>query len=595
MNESMNETLLPPAPKRGLSEGVVILIGVLAFCVLAVAFLAIDPFRWNVVGNLKMLVGLGGDPVIASIPANTKMYIGIDLLNAQPDKLNRVVKPFAEASGSATKDTNAAIQDLDKQLKESAGVTFSDDIMPWIGKTAGMSIQDIQLDKSGAPQKIDLLIAVQSRDNAKADAFLKKIKDSIESKSGKKLTESTYANITIYSKKIETVGNFTDGFAFARSGDVVLLSMTDAGVQAAIDAQKGDSLAKDKAYLDLAEKLPKDRMMMMYMAPQKFIDMYMALIKSNPSTAAAVTAETQQLIKEQYEKIAGMGMSLTMVEAGLQMDVLATYIPEKMTAADKSMLSIDKSPLKTVNMLPENALVFAGGRLPTDYWKTVRDQMIKMGSITQEEYDESMKQFEKQFKFNPDKDLLPYLGGEMMLAVMPSSQGLFQEYDLDLGLVMALESTDPAKMSASVDKLAAAMPALIGAPLDRKEASGLTYYNYKMAGAEIFAIGAGKPYLLLGTSGGVLENLFASKSSLASSARYQTAIKTLPSGTLPTLYLDMEGMLGNIRESMPKSSLESFNKSTQSLKPMTTIVAGNSMVNDSTAKFTLVLAITPVK
>lgn len=595
MNETMNEPLLPPTPKRGIPEGVVILIGVLAFCVLAVAFLAIDPFRWNVVGNLKMLVGLGGDPVIASVPANTKMYIGIDLINAQPDKLNRVVKPFAEASGSATKDTNAAIQDLDKQLKESAGVTFSDDIMPWIGKTAGMAIQDIQLDKSGAPQKIDLLIAVQSRDNAKADAFLKKIRDSIETKSDKKLTESTYANVTIYSQKSETSSNFSNGFAFARSGDVVLLSMTEAGVQAAIDAQKGDSLAKDKAYLDLAEKLPKDRMMTMYMAPQKFIDMYMALLKSSPSTAATLPEGTQQLLKEQYEKMNGMGMSLTMVEAGLQMDILADYVPEKLTTTEKNAFNQIKIPLKTVEMLPENTLLFAGGQIASENWKIFREQMIKTGNITQAEYDESMSQFEKQFKFNPDKDLLPYLGGEVMLALMPSSQGLFQQYNLNLGMVMAMESTDPAKMSATVDKLAAAMPALIGAPLDRKEATGLTYYNYKMTGAEIFAMGTGKPYLLLGTSGGVLENLFATKSSLASSARYQTAIKTLPSGTLPTLYLDLEGLLGNIRETMPKTSLESFNKSTQSLKPMTTIVAGNSIVNGSTMKFTMVLAITPTK
>ena len=108
-------------------------------------------------------------------------------------------------------------------------------------------------------------------------------------------------------------------------------------------------------------------------------------------------------------------------------------------------------------------------------------------------------------------------------------------------------------------------------------------------------MGVGKPYLLVGTSGDVLENLFSGKSSLARSARYQSALKTLPSGTVPYFYVDVEGLLGTIRETMPKTSLDSFNKSTQALTPVTMMVAGNSMVNDNLMKMTMVVFITPVK
>jgi hypothetical protein len=597
MNETLNETLLPPAPKRGIPEGVVILIGVLAFCVFAVAFLAIDPFRWNVVGNLKMLVGLGGDPVIASIPANSKMYIGIDLLNAQPEKLNRLFKPFADAAGSTTKDTNAAIQDLDKQLKEASGITFTDDIVPWIGKSAGLSIQELQMDANGMPQKVEMVFSVQSRDNDKADAFLKKLKSSIETESDEKLSEAAYANVTIYSLKTEASSGFNAGIAFARSGDVVLVSLTDTSIKSAIDAQKGNSLGKDKVYLALTEKLPKDRLMTMYIAPQQFMEMYFSLLTANPTYGAAFSEQTLQLMREQFQKVDGEIISWSIVEAGLQMDILASYVPEKLTAADKSAFTQLKTPLKTVEMLPENTLLFAGGQITSEAWKTMRDQIIKMGGVSQSEYDESMSQFEKQFKVNPDKDLIPYLGGEMMLAVMPSSQGLFQQAKVNLGAVIALGSTDSTKVTAAVDKFAAAMPALMGQPLDRKEATGVTYYKMvdPSSKTEMFAMGVGKPYLLVGTSGDVLENLFSAKSSLARSARYQSALKTLPNGAVPSFYIDLEGLLGTIRETMPKTSLESFNKSTQALKPVTLLVAGNSMVNDNLMKITMVVFITPVK
>jgi hypothetical protein len=597
MNETMNETLLPPTPKRGLSEGLVILIGVLAFCLIAVAFLAIDPFRWNVVGNLKMLVGLGGDPVIESIPANSKMYIGIDLLNAQPEKLDRIVRPFTEAAGSTTKNTNAAIQDMDKQLKDATGITYTDDVMPWIGKSAGLSIQELQMNADGMPQKMEMVFAVQSRDNNKADAFLKKLKSSIETEGDQKLSETSYANVTIYSLKSEVSSDFTAGVAFARSGDVVLVSLTDTSIKAAIDAQKGNSLGKDKAYLALIDKLPKDRLMTMYVAPQQFMEMYFSLLKANPTYGAAFSEQTLQLMREQFQKIEGEAISWSIVDAGLQMDAFASYVPDKLTAADKAAFSQLKTPLKTVEMLPENTLFFAGAQTTNEAWKTIRDQIVKMGTISQSEYDESMAQFEKQFQVNPDKDLIPYLGGEMMLAVVPSSQGLFQQLKVNLGMVIAVGSTDPAKVTAAVDKFATAMPALIGQPLDHKEATGVTYYKMvdPSSKTEMLAMGVGKPYLLIGTSGDVLENLFSGKSSLARSARYQAAVKTLPSGAVPSFYADVEGLLGTIRETMPKASLESFNKTTQAFKPMTMMVAGNSMVNDNLMKMTMVIFITPVK
>ena len=165
----------PPSPKTShkktyLAIGAALIVVLLCVCVVAGAFLWADPFQWGVVGSVKMLLGLGGNPAISAMPENTPVYIGFNLLNAQQSKLNHVIQPFVDAINTTTGNTGNAVQDLDKQMKKSMGVTITDDIVPWIGKNAGIGFTKSIRSTYSSPSDLGLVLALQSRNNSKADA-----------------------------------------------------------------------------------------------------------------------------------------------------------------------------------------------------------------------------------------------------------------------------------------------------------------------------------------------------------------------------------------------------------------------------------------
>jgi hypothetical protein len=223
--------------------------------------------------------------------------------------------------------------------------------------------------------------------------------------------------------------------------------------------------------------------------------------------------------------------------------------------------------------------------------------LLNMGAVRQEDYDAAMQQFADEFGVNPDTELIPYLGGEMAVAVFPSTEGfLAQSANADLGGIILVETSDGKAMLGTLDRLAAHFGEL-GSPLDRKTAGDLTYYEVtdsRQTGG-MFALGVGKQYLTIATSGQSLEDIFSGKNTLTKSDRYRQSAKALPGGISPVMYLDLEGLLGIVREGMSGGSLQSFNESMKALEPVTSIIAGTAPQRGRTTRSTLVILIKPVK
>jgi hypothetical protein len=248
-------------------------------------------------------------------------------------------------------------------------------------------------------------------------------------------------------------------------------------------------------------------------------------------------------------------------------------------------------------MLPEDALAFFGAQTVRESWENLRDQVISLAGISEADYDEAMIEAEKQIGFNPDTDLFPYLGGEMLFAALPSSEGMLAaQGNIDLGGVLLVGTTDSTAMGATVKDFAAALEEQ-GLSVDQSEAKGLTFYSAidDSSGEPIFAFGVSEKYLLAGSSGAMLEGLFAGETSLARSDHYRLPVRALPGGMSPLLYVDIEGTLGILREGMSGSSLKSFNDAVKFLEPVPTIVAGTSSARDGVLRSTLIIFLTPAE
>jgi hypothetical protein len=585
--------------RTGLMIGIVALLVVCCCCVAGIAVVALDPFQWNLVDNFQALLG-GGDPVAAAMPADSELYLGVNLANARPDQLKRVVQPFLDVmEDEDVQDMDSLLEEMDTQLQEDLGLTFTEDVQPWVGASAGISLSELKLDEYGGLESARLVIAVQSRDNKKADAFLQKLFDAMKKQSpDAEFAETEYNKVKIYAMTPE----YGDGLAFARSGGLVLISLKAEDIQQVVDTPKGDSLAQSETYKKLLKALPKNRLLTLTFDTAQLKDLYQSLYSDLPADEFEVfggsAANAQEMLMEQLEKVSGQAMSLSIVDVGLAMDVVALYNTDKLTEQDKKSIQAVNGDYKMIDRLPEQTLMYVGGWLLEDGWPALRDQIIQASGISQAEFDEAMQAFEEQVGFNPDTDLLPYLGGEMAVAIFPSQEGLLaSQMQVELGALAVMGTTNADPVFLALEKLSQAATEMGGLTVKEETTDDLNYFviTDPMSEAEAVAYGMGQRYLLLGTSGSALEELFGSGPSLAKSPRYQSATKALPAGMNPVFYLDIEGMLQALETGLLAQAGGEFEESAKFLQPVPRVIAGAKTSGGDTVTANLIIFIKPPK
>jgi Protein of unknown function (DUF3352) len=206
-----------------------------------------------------ILVGCGGDDgggdvevgPAAAVPANAPIY------------LDATVKPTGQARTDAqaalskvldTDDPGAKIISLidqeGQQQPPDERFTYAADIEPWLGERIGAFFTSVSGEGKGAA-------VAETTDPARALAAARK------SESGATQT-SDHGGTTVYT-------NPADGDSFATVGDFLVFGETEA-VNAAIDANSGDSLGDSGDFRDAIGELPDERLGTFYTLPRNLIE-----------------------------------------------------------------------------------------------------------------------------------------------------------------------------------------------------------------------------------------------------------------------------------------------------------------------------------
>ena len=584
----------PPAtPKRRNRLIIILVVGLVLFlccCVVTAAVIVFaDPFNLHIKDRL---VGGTFDAAAEAMPEDTSLYVGVNMLGATPDQLDRVIRPFADALEMDQTSWDELIQEIDRYLGEQMDVTLTDDVVPWIGQYLGISVFDIQLDNNENP--VSLIIAIESRNNNAADEFLRKLRDSIENSSQEIVHESEYQGITIYVHQPET----GTGVAFCRSGSLVLFSLEENDLHTAIDAQKGRSMVDNNRYRDMIKKMPGKRIATFYLTSQLGEN----LIKELQGRVGGVydqlnvglvgtTGLLQTANQINLETWDAMIYSISITDAGLQLDNLTSYNLDKMSAAQRESLQGVGISSKTVDLFPEDTLGFiTSQRLDLTYdtaIQTIRD----VSQDASDSVDNTLQSVREATNIDLEQDLFHLLDGEFAIGIFPSSQGfLAQQGSVDLGFALLAESSDTGALANTMDMFASKIEE-DGAGAERFESGDLTLYEFlqQPGGDILFAGGIGQKYMAIASSSQTIDDLFAGKTPLSKSSRYRDAIDPLPNGVKPILYLDVEGIIGTIRESLSGLSLESFDQSIKVLEPIPYVVAGYSELKGSLMRITLII------
>jgi Protein of unknown function (DUF3352) len=166
---------------------------------------------------------------------------------------------------------------IEKSLEKSdAGITFKDDIEPWLGDEAGFFVSNVGPTGFGATAG---LIATDDEDKAQ---------EALEKSAEGKVSRKTYNDVEYFMD--ESGGDSNTAAVF--DGYVVLGN--EEGVKAAIDASKGDSkLSDDDTYNNSIEDASDDRLALFYVNTPEFT-------KAIEQSAGTLPDSFRQFFKEPF-------------------------------------------------------------------------------------------------------------------------------------------------------------------------------------------------------------------------------------------------------------------------------------------------------
>jgi hypothetical protein len=522
----------------GRSTRAGIITGVILAVIAAAAIIVLaDPF------NLHLLDRLTGryDAAMEAMPPDTTFYFGFDLRNFSPEKLDRVIKPFsARAEEAEVEDYAEILAQIDESLERDLGITLTDDVMPWVGQYVGIGL--LNLDMGGfdlfgySPVEPDIsfLVAVEARDGAKADAFLELIGDKWTENNDLKSETTDYRGATITYWHSDDPG---ERLAYTRYKSVVLVSQDADDVERAIDAFTGESLADSPDFKSLQGDLHKGRGLTVFTSGQMMKGVY----EDMPGFEFAAS---------QFDIIRGYAMTLSIVDSGVQLDIISTIDEEMYTERFEQPYPTLMVQPGSPDLVPADSVIFLGGFPMENFWENYQKSLDAMG--TGGDVAEAVDLLSGEIGLDLN-EFFEALDGVFTLAVLPKEFGADSDpfsAVLPFDLLLMVGTSQQAEVLAMLEPLAAALEDTVMTELAPEKRGDFTIYDVydPYMDASVFLFGIGKDHLVLTTSADVLDEAFGGGPSLATSERYQQASEALPGNMTPFMYFDVPGMVGMIND-----------------------------------------------
>ncbi|HEY43496.1 MAG TPA: DUF3352 domain-containing protein, partial [Anaerolineae bacterium] len=483
------------------TRNIIILTGVGIGLILAIAaVILLDPFGLN-------LLGRGMEIPAQAMPPEVVFYLGMDLRNLQSEDLDPIVWAFSE---DLKQDQVSAIdrmnEELDKLFEDGLGMSFTEDVMPWVGGAIGFGLTDLEMDRYGGPEEVEFILAFEVRDKGAADEFLMKFKDRVAEESGEGFSEETYQAVTIHI--LDTQYEY-EQIAFCRSDGLILFGQYESAFKGAIDAQSGESLADTLNFREVIGSLPPDRIVTMFINGEKYFNTF------SDTFSWLYGTDLSDLYSETAGMMLDIAMGLSVADVGIRMDMAYKLDPEAISEETLEGFAVGES--RTAQILPETTLLHIYSHRLDLVWQSMIDAISAMEDA---DFEESMEMFELTFGFDINDDLFAKLDGEWAFALMPSSAGFLSEFlEVPIGFSLLAETSDPDGLL-EVSEAFSSNAELQGlGEVEKSQDEWGTYFDLldMYSGTVIFTYGVGDDLFVIGSSKDVLQSIFSDRPSLSES------------------------------------------------------------------------------
>ena len=556
-------------PKKSNKRTLYIVLGVVAALLVCCCLVAIILYATGVFDRF-----LGGTESTATVvSAESELYASVNLLNLTPEKLNRVLQPFEKVLDQVdVKDQESALKEIDNQLDDMYGITITEDVMPWVGQYAAISIDELKMGTYGA-EDTAVLFVVEVRNKNAADEFILKLIDGIEDYDDVSFDDSDYEGVTVYSVDED----YTE-IALCRYNNFVLLSNKISTVEDAISLKKSDSMAQNAVYKSMLKQLPTERALTMFLSSTKLIE----------ALSSEALYGSEDAVVDALNGWKASTLSLAIVDAGVQVDMVTAYDVDKLDDDMKAMMESGSPGIKTIAMMPEETMVFVSGSHLDLAWNALKVSLIGMGDSI--DFEDAMVEFEDMMGFDPDTELLAYLDGEFAISIFPSKKGILSEASgVDLGFVGLFGTSKPDDLRDTVNSLVNYLEDEMYTEVNSSSVGDGEVYELDMVGG---AFGVVDKYLGIGSSVDSLEDAYDKTSSITDNETYKEMLKKIPGGLTPVMFVNVTDGLSYLDDIVPYGM---DSGAMDALDPIQYLVMSGSGLQGDLVKGSFLIAIEPVK
>jgi hypothetical protein len=479
----------------------------------------------------------GADPASAA-PASAPIYFEA-VVRPEGD-----LKSNAEAALGKILDTDDVGAEIEKLLDDGhadSGLTYGEDIEPWLGERLGGFITGFSGDEP------DMAIVVASTDDEKARAAIEKGSEGGE--------QQTYEGVD-YWVEGDTVAGVTDGLA---------IFGTERAFRAAVDTLKGDdvdTIDDSDAYEDALDAVDgdDDALAVLYVNTPGVLD---AVARSGGIPQAQL-----EQVREQLESSAGTG-------AVAKVGVSENAISVESAALGVEPVDGDSDSAAAVAALPGDAWLALGIGAIGDNLQRAVDGAKDAGKAAGVDVETLLGQIRGVLGIDVEQELLSWMGDG---ALFVRGSGI-----ADLGGAVVVETSDQAATANAIVKVSR---------LIRSQAPGTRVRPLRgVAGADAgvrivprnspiqVLMATGNDKFVVGFSETAVEEALSPQTTLADSEAFKAAADALGDGLEPSFFFDVAPTL-QLAEGFGAGDDESFAQAKEYLSQFGSIAGGASSDGD---------------
>ncbi len=358
-----------------------------------------------------------GEATAQYVPDSAQVYIS---LNLRPGA-GQLAKGQDLIDRLQTDDFLDRQDELLEEAEDETGIHLLDDVTEWLGTDVSLVFLNVDY------YRPEWVLMAQVGDRDAADDFMEDLVEYLEDElytefetDGRRGLDLWVASGEDSYGKLYILGGGTRELALGLTDEYLFVADSADSIEEMVDNIESPptrSLAESQAFVDAQESLPSDRFMFAFAQVEDSLD----VLNEDDNLADEIGEDALEGITDNTPDY--VAASASFIDGGMRVDVDSEtpsgfFIP---SAANH---------LESAEALPADTLLLLSGTGLDEGWEEFRDAA---GEDINEELDEFLEEFEEEIGFDPERDAIELLTGEIAIAVLPSYFGDLLDVGLDVG------------------------------------------------------------------------------------------------------------------------------------------------------------------